>query len=551
MNPYPLTVVELIERACEKYAARPAFGNFGCYVNFAEVAAYTNALAAYLQQRLCLRENERVAIMMPNCLQYPIAVLGVLKAGGIVVNINPLYTGRELRIQLTDSGARIIIVLDKFATNACDVLAGTAVDTIVTTSISDLFPWPRARVFAWANYRRFGRRAPIPAETVALKSALRGAGQLNFSPPRRTATDLAFLQYTGGTTGTPKGAMLSNRNVVSQVTQIVDFFGDTPKPGEEIVITALPLYHIFALTVNCLSFASIGGLNYFITNPRDSDYFVRELKRVRPTCITGVNTLYATLLSHDDFGEIDFSNLRFAGGGGTAIQRAVAEAWHAATGHWIAEGYGLTESSGAACINKPEQNGFTGTIGQTLSDTDYVIVDDNGEPVDLGERGEIWLRGPQIMQGYWQKPAETAATLTTDGWLKTGDIGVAQANGSIKIVDRKKDMILVSGFNVFPNEIEEVVAQLNGIAEVAAIGIPDQKSGEAVVLCIVVSDDSLSEDMVLQHCRAHLAAYKIPQIVKIVDSLPKSNVGKILRREVRTQVLGELTAGEEASRKSA
>ncbi|MBI4695782.1 MAG: AMP-binding protein [Gammaproteobacteria bacterium] len=541
----PASLVAMCEEACSRFADRSAFGNFGTYLSFEELDAHSRAFAAYLQQRLGIARGDRVAIMMPNVLQYPVALLGVLRAGGVVVNTNPQYTARELLHQLRDSGARAIVVMREMLPVLATVIAETALEHVIETRVGDLLAWPRSILYDFVAARRAksAPRAALPSAVHRFPDVLAAGRRLALDAPALGPEDLAFLQYTGGTTGTSKGAMLSHGNVVANVRQVTAWFNGLTTPGSEIIVTALPLYHIYALSVNCFTFMWQGGLNYLVTNPRDLTGFVKDIARIPFTAITGVNTLFNHLAMHPGFRTLDFSHLRFTSGGGMAVQRPVAEAWQELTGSVIIEGYGLTEASPVVTINLLASTGFTGLIGVPMPSTECRVVDDEGRDVAPGDSGELWVRGPQVMRGYWQRPEETAQVITGDGWLKTGDIAVMSEDGLFKIVDRKKDMILVSGFNVYPNEIEEVVASHPGVLEVAAVGVPDRNTGEAVKVIIVRSDKSLTAESVIEHCRGMLTGYKIPRHVAFATELPKSNVGKILRRTVRDIYGDESPAG--------
>ena len=527
---YP-SLVALIAEICTRFSTKRAFGSFGTYLTYAALDRQAEAFAAYLQQRLHVHPGDRVALMLPNLLQYPVALLGVLRCGAVVVNTNPLYTARELKHQLNDAEVKVIVIYEPMLGVLAEVLATTSLKAIVTTAAGDMFPNPK-RLLVNLKMRGRGERLRL-SRTIAWPQVLARGAQLRLSAPPIAGHDLAFLQYTGGTTGVAKGAMLSHRNLIANILQAFVWTRGLVRPGEEVIVTALPLYHIFALTMNCFTFMLHGGLNCLIANPRDLKQMIDEFKRLPFTAITGVNTLFNALAQHADFRKLDFSNLRFVGGGGSAIQQAVAERWRAVTGTTIVEGFGLTEASPLVCINPPSPQEFSGDIGLPAPSTECRIVAEDGTDQPPETAGELWVRGPQVMQGYWRRPADTAAVLTADGWLKTGDIAVMRADGFFKIVDRLKDMILVSGFNVYPNEIEEVVALLAGVHEVAAIGVPSNKTGEAVKVIIVPSDPRLTAEVVLAHCRRHLTQYKIPRQVVLVDDLPKSAIGKILRREVR------------------
>jgi long-chain acyl-CoA synthetase len=471
--------------------------------------------------------------MMPNLLQYPVALFGALRAGYVVVNCNPLYTPRELEHQLKDSGAAAIVILENFAKTLEAVIGQTEVKTVVTTQIGDMLGFPRSLITNFA-VKRVKKMVPpwnLPG-AVAFPAALSAGRGHELVEPPLTHDDLAFLQYTGGTTGVSKGAMLTHGNIVSNLQQTSAWWGVNFTEGSETIITALPLYHIFALTGNCLVFIKIGGHNILITNPRDMPGFVAELAKHKFTAITGVNTLFNGLLNTPGFAQLDFSSMKMSLGGGMAVQRAVAERWKQVTGKPLAEGYGLTETSPGACIN-PVGGEYTGYAGLPISSTIVTIRDDDARPLPLGETGEICIAGPQVMKGYWNRADETAKVMTADGAFRTGDIGIMTPEGYVKIVDRKKDMILVSGFNVYPNEIEDVVAMMPGVLECCAVAAPDESSGEKVRLVIVRKDPALTKEQVLAHCRQQLTGYKVPKMIEFWKELPKTNVGKVLRREVK------------------
>ncbi len=527
------SLIAMFDETCATYPDRPAFGNFGVFMSYARLQARTRSFAAYLQQTLHVAPGERIALMLPNVLQYPVAMLGALRAGAVVVNVNPLYTPRELRHQLNDAGARVIVVFDAMLHTLASVIDETPVDTVVLARIGDLFPPVKRTLYNFVSARRRGHSLPSLPGRVSFREVMSHGRTLEHRPVDIQAGDIAFLQYTGGTTGVSKGAMLTHRSMIANALQTNAWMNNAARAGEEIAITALPLYHVLALSLNCFSLMILGGVNYLITNPRNVDQFVREMARVPFTGFFGVNTLYASLLNAPEFRALDFSTLRMSGGGGSAVQRPIAERWHELTGAQIIEGYGLTESSGALTVNPVNRADFSGTIGVPLPSTECTIRDAAGALLPPGTPGEIWARGPQLMQGYWQRPLDTADVLTADGWLKTGDIGVMHDNGYFEIVDRKKDMILVSGFNVFSNEIEEVLAMHPAVLESAAIGVPDAKSGEAVQAFVVVSDRTVTAGDLVAHCRGHLTGYKLPRQIVFADALPKSNVGKILRRELR------------------
>lgn len=525
---------DILKRSCTKYKDLPAFTNMGVTLSYGDMDALSRNFGAYLQKTVGLKKGDRVAIMMPNLLQYPIALFGILRAGMVVVNVNPLYTPRELEHQLNDSGAKAVVVLENFANTLEKVLQNTPVKTVITTQIGELFPFPKSAIVNFV-VKRIKKMVPawnIPG-TTSFKATLTSGKSQQLDEVEITHNDTAFLQYTGGTTGVAKGAELTHGNMVANVQQASAWLAPVSEEGTDVVITALPLYHIFSLTINCLTYMKVGGQNILITNPRDFVGFVNELKKVRFSCFIGVNTLFNALLNTPGFNELDFSRLTLSLGGGMAVQRAVAESWKAATGVPIIEGYGLTETSPLICANPLTIIDYTGSIGVPVSSTEVSIQDDDGNELGIGEVGEICARGPQVMRGYWNRPEETAEVLSKDGWFRTGDIGRMDEKGYVYIEDRKKDMILVSGFNVYPNEIEGVVVAHDGILEAAAIGIPDAHSGEAVKLFVVKRDPELTAERVLEHCRNNLAGYKVPKRVEFRDELPKTNVGKILRRALR------------------
>ena len=527
-------IVAVMESSCQKYRDRPAYRNFGTTLTYGDVDRLSNQFAAYLLRDLGLKKGDRVAIMMPNLLQYPIAIFGVLRAGLIVVNTNPLYTARELKHQMKDSGAKAIVVVDNFARTLQEVLAETDIKQAITTGVGDMVRFPSGWII---NFVLKYVKKQIPAYSIPgairFDEALRRGRRHNLPLIPIEAEDIAFLQYTGGTTGVSKGAMLTHRNIVANMQQAGSWIGKSLKPGAEVIITALPLYHIFSLTANCMIFMRIGGLNHLITNPRDMPGFVKELRSSGFTCLTGVNTLFNGLLNTPGFDQIDFSRLHMTMGGGMAVQRAVAERWKKVTGCTLVEAYGLTETSPAACVNPLDLPEYNGSIGMPVSSTDVCLKDDDGNRVAPGEVGELCIKGPQVMKGYWQRPEETAKVIDGEGWLRTGDMAKMDDKGYFYIVDRKKDMILVSGFNVYPNEIEDVIAQMPGVMEVAAVGVPDDKSGEAVKVVVVKKDPNLTADAVKAFCRENLTGYKQPRVVEFRTELPKTNVGKILRRELR------------------
>lgn len=528
------SLVDLIEQSLTRYADLPAFANFGTTLTYKELEQLSGDFAAFLQQTLKLAKGERVAVMMPNLLQYPVAVLGILRAGLIAVNVNPLYTARELQPQLTDAGAAAIVIVENSAHALSEILAETPIKAVITTRIGDLLDWPRSLLVNLAvKYLKRGVPSFKLPGAIPFRRALAMGAREKLGRPALNHEDIAFLQYTGGTTGISKGAILTHGNMVANTLQTVAWTGPFLEKGKEIIVTALPLYHIFALTVNCLVFMRLGGLNVLITNPRDVKGFVNALCKVRFTCITGVNTLFNALLHAPGFESLDFSSLKLTVSGGMAVQPTVAEQWKRVTGNTLIEGYGLTEASPLVCANPFDAREFTGAIGLPVPSTECSIQDEEGNTLPFGKVGEICVRGPQVMKGYWNRPDETAKVLTRDGWLHTGDLAEMDEHGFIRIVDRKKDMIVVSGFKVFPNEVESVLALHPGVLEAAAVGVPNAKSGEAVKLVVVKKDPHLTAEELIQYCRDNLAAYKVPKRIEFRDALPKSNVGKILRRELR------------------
>ncbi len=529
--------VQLFDDAIAQYRDRDAFVCMDKRITYAELDRMATQFGAWLQGA-GLARGARVAIMMPNVLQYPIAILGILRAGCVVVNVNPLYTPRELQHQLTDSGAEAIVVLENFAATLEQVVDRTSLKHVVVTGVGDLLGFPKSTVtnFVVRHVKKMVPPYELPRAT-RLTDVLADGAKRSLAPVDLGPDDIAFLQYTGGTTGVSKGATLLHRNVIANVLQSEAWMQPGMKGADaaeqSVVVCALPLYHIFALTVCCLLGVKTGALVVLITNPRDIGGFIGELKKYRVTMLPAVNTLYNALLHHPDFDQVDWSHLRVANGGGMAVQRAVAEKWYAQTKCPIVEGYGLSETSPSATCNPTDATSWSGTIGLPLPSTEIVIRDDAGNDVPEGQPGEICIRGPQVMAGYWNRPDETAKVMYADGYFKSGDIGVMDANGQTKIVDRKKDMILVSGFNVYPNEVEDVIASHPGVVEVAAVGIPDPHSGEAVKVFVVRRDPGLTEEAVIEYCRGQLAGYKRPKAVEFRTELPKTNVGKILRRELR------------------
>ena len=528
------SIPEVLQASIDKFRDKPAFSNLGKTLSYGEIDRLSAQFAAYLLGELKLKKGDRVAIMMPNCLQYPIATFGILRAGLTVVNVNPMYTPRELKHQLVDSGAVAILVVDNFGRTVQEALPGTQVRHTISTGLGDLLGFPKGAIvnFVLRYVKKMVPDYDIPGAT-RFNDALT-LGQRHELPQVPIAPDdIAFLQYTGGTTGVAKGAMLTHRNLVANMQQAGAWVSTLVREGQETIITALPLYHIFSLTANGLVFMKIGGLNYLITNPRDMPGFVKELSKVKFTAVTGVNTLFNGLLNTPGFDKLDFSHLRLTLGGGMAVQRAVAERWKQVTGVPLIEAYGLTETSPAACINPMDLPDYNGSIGLPVPSTDACVKDEDGRELPTGEVGELCIKGPQVMKGYWQRSEETAAVIDAEGWLHTGDMARMDERGFFYIVDRKKDMILVSGFNVYPNEIEDVIAMMPGVREVAAVGVPDDKSGEAVKVVIVRKDPGLTEEQVKAHAKANLTGYKQPRFVEFREELPKTNVGKILRRELR------------------
>lgn len=531
------SLIDLFEHAATRYADQPAFINMGQAMTYRKLEERSRAFAAYLQQGLGLKKGDRVALMMPNLLQYPIALFGILRAGMIVVNVNPLYTPRELEHQLNDSGASAIVIVSNFAHTLEKVVAKTQVKHVILTRLGDQLAPAKATLvnFVVKYIKRLVPKYHLP-DAISFRNVLHQGYRMQYVRPEIINDDLAFLQYTGGTTGVAKGAMLTHRNMQANLEQTKATYGSLLKEGKETVVTALPLYHIFALTVNCMLFIDLGGANLLITNPRDIPGLVKELSKVRFTAITGVNTLFNALLNDEDFQKLDFSSLSLSAGGGMSVQKAVAERWEKLTGHYLLEGYGLTECSPLVSVNPYDIRYHSGSIGLPVPSTDIKLVDDQGNDVADGEPGELCIKGPQVMLGYWQRPDATDEVLK-NGWLQSGDIVTVDHEGFIRIVDRKKDMILVSGFNVYPNEIEDVLMLHPKVREAAAIGVPHEVAGETVKICVVKKDASLTKEELIVHCKKHLTGYKVPKIVEFREELPKTNVGKILRRELRDEAI--------------
>jgi long-chain acyl-CoA synthetase len=518
------SVVAMLEEAMQRFARKPAFRCFGQTLTYADTDRLSRDFAAYLQHRLEVKKGERIAVMLPNIPAFPIAMIGILRAGAAQVNVNPLYTPRELEHQLNDAGVETIVIFAGSTPTLAEIIAKTGVKTVIAVGPGDAtsakLPCPPVD--------------PRLANAIGFADALADGASLEFTPVPIHGDDLLFLQYTGGTTGLSKGAALSHRNLVANTEQFKAFLHDALPPGESVVVTALPLYHIFALMVNFICSFSRGAENWLVTNPRDMDGFVEILERARCTFFTGVNTLYGGLVAHPRIKDVDFSRLRHAIGGGASVMPVTSARWKALTGRDIIEGYGLSETSPVLTLNPSGESGFSATVGLPLPSTEIKLLDDDGCEVRMGEAGEVCARGPQVMRGYWQKPEANAAAFTSDGYFRTGDIGVFDARGYLKIVDRKKDMMLVSGFNVYPNEVEAVAATCPGVAECACVGVPDEKTGEAVRLFVVKARDAaLTDEEIVRHCKLELASYKVPKQVRFLDALPKSAVGKILRKDLR------------------
>ncbi|EJD6583474.1 long-chain-fatty-acid--CoA ligase FadD [Providencia rettgeri] len=529
------SLAELLENAVSQYADQPAFINMGAVMTYRKLEERSRAFAAYLQNGLGLKKGDRVALMMPNLLQYPIALFGILRAGMVVVNVNPLYTPRELEHQLNDSGAAAIVIVSNFAHTLEKIVYNTKVKHVILTRMGDQLSRPKATIvdFVVKYVKRLVPKYNLP-DAISFRRAMHYGYRMQYIKPNIAGSDLAFLQYTGGTTGVAKGAMLTHRNMLANLEQARAAYGPVLKFGEEFVVTALPLYHVFALMVNCLLFINVGGVNLLITNPRDVPDTVKQLGRYPVTSITGVNTLFNAWLHNDEFKKLDFSRLRLSVGGGMPVQKAVAEKWQQLTGKHLLEGYGLTECSPLVTGNPYTLTSYSGSIGLPVPSTDVKFLDDDGHEVAIGEPGEMWVKGPQVMNGYWNRPDSTAEAIV-DGWLATGDIAEIDTEGYIRIVDRKKDMIIVSGFNVYPNEIEDVISAHPDVIECAAIGVPSESTGEAVKVFVVTKNTNLTADELKTFCRRSLTAYKVPKLFEFRDELPKSNVGKILRKDLRDE----------------
>ena len=530
------SISDVFRQSVEKFAHQPAFQNMGKTLTYAEVGKLAENFASYLQNVLKLPCGERVAIMLPNLLQYPIALFGILQAGLVAVNTNPLYTPRELEHQLKDSGATTIIVLENFANTLELVLPRTQIKHVIVASVGEMFGFFKGTLMNFV-LRKIKKMVPEYriSGAIPFQTTLKEGAAHTFRPVTLTREDTALLQYTGGTTGVAKGAILSHGNICANMLQAKEWIKNQLREGKETVIAALPLYHIFALTVNLMIFTNAGSKIILITNPRDMKGFIGELKKERISVFIGVNTLFNGMVNQPDFATVDFSNLRLTLGGGMATQKAVAEKWKKITGTPIVEAYGLTEASPGVCCNPLNIETYSGGIGLPVPSTEVELRDANGKEVGIGQPGELWVRGPQVMKGYWNRPEETAKTIDARGFLETGDIAVMDEKGWLKLVDRKKDLIVVSGFNVYPNEIEEVISHNDKVMEVACIGVPNEKTGEALKVFVVKKDPSLTKEELIEFCRTELTAYKVPKDIEFREELPKSNVGKILRRELREQ----------------
>lgn len=520
---YP-SVNVLLERAMRQFAAKPAFRAFGETLTYADVERMSSAFAAYLQKVVGVKKGDRVAVMLPNLVAFPIAFIAITRIGGIQVNVNPLYTARELEHQLNDAGVEAIVIYSGSTSTLAEVIGSTSVKTVITAGPDDC---GNASIQGPAVDSSLG-------DSIRLSAAIAEGEKLVCDPVVVNGNDLLVLQYTGGTTGLSKGAALSHRNLIANIEQYKAFMSDACRPGEEVIVTAIPLYHIFALMVNFLTYFSVGAENWLVANPRDTDAFVDVLKAARPTIFVGVNTLYACLVAHPRLTEVDWSRLKLSAGGGAPVIDIVSARWKGVTGSFIREGYGLSETSPVLSFNPQFIDDFTGTTGLPVPSTDIKLLDDEGTELRIGEAGEICAKGPQVMCGYWEKPEANAQAFTADGYFRTGDIGIFDDKGFLRIVDRKKDMVIVSGFNVYPNEVEAVATAFPGVAECACIGVPDARTGEAVKLFVVRAvEGDVTEEGLIAHCRDSMAAYKMPRIIRFVDALPKSTIGKILRRELR------------------
>lgn len=528
------SLVDLLDKSVAKFASQTALVNMGCELTYQQLADKSLAFASYLQNDLGLKKGDRLAIMMPNLMQYLVAMMGALKAGLAVVNVNPLYTPDELTHQMNDSGAETIVVVSNFAHTVAAAMPNMSLKHIIVTEIGDLYPWPKSLIvnFVVKHVKKMVHDWDLPGY-VTFKHVLRTGNPAKFKPVDVTNDDMAFLQYTGGTTGVAKGAVLSHRNILANIEQAHAWVGDYLEEGKETFITPLPLYHIFSLTANAFFTMKLGAKNVLITNPRDISNFIKEISEFQFTLITGVNTLFNAMLHNKKFRQLDFSKLKVALGGGMAVQKDVATRWKEVTGTTLIQAYGLTEASPAVTMNRLRLKEFNGSIGLPLPSTEVTLLDEQGNEVTNGEPGELCVRGPQVMKEYWNKPEETAKVFAEGGWLRTGDMATIDENGLVYIVDRIKDMIVVSGFNVYPNEVEDVIAGHPGVLEVGVVGVPHPQSGEVVTAYIVKKDPDLSKEVIMRHCRQHLTAYKVPKRIHFIDELPKTNVGKILRRALR------------------
>lgn len=530
------SVLDVFEEACERFPTRPAFTNLGCTLTYSELNRKAETFAAYLQNELKLKKGDRIAIQMPNLLQYPVVMYGAFKAGLVVVNTNPLYTEREMKHQFNDAGVVAVVILANFARQLQNILSETSIRHVIITEIGDMLPFPKNHLVNTVvkHVKKMVPSYSIP-EAIPFRTAMQKGAAMTYHRVAMSLDEIAFLQYTGGTTGVSKGAMLTHRNMVANMLQVLEWMKVKLIEGEEIGICALPLYHIFALTVHGLTLVTFGAHNILITNPKDLKAFVKDIRKHKFTVTTGVNTLFNALLNYPEFAKLDFSNLKVSVAGGMALQSAVAKRWREVTNSLLIEGYGLTEASPVVCANPIDGSDRVGTIGLPLPSTLIKLTDEDGNESQPGEAGELCVKGPQVMKGYWQRPDETAKILTEDGWLKTGDMAMVDKDGFVRIVDRKKDMILVSGFNVYPNEVEDAIATHPGVLEVAAIGVPSEHSGEVVKVFVVKKDPALTAEDVIQHARKSLTGYKVPKQVEFRTELPKTNVGKILRRALKEE----------------
>ncbi len=529
------SVLEVFEEACANFPNNPAFSNLDKTLTYSELNRKCECFAAYLQSQLKMKPGDRIALQLPNLLQYPVALYGSLKAGLVIVNTNPLYTDREMKHQFNDSGATAVVILANFAHNLEKILSETKIRHVIVTEIGDMLDLPK-RLIVNSVIRYVKKMVPafsLP-EMIHFRDVLAGGAAMTYVRPQTNLDEIVFLQYTGGTTGVSKGAMLTHRNIISNMEQILTWIQSLLVKGEEVAICALPMYHVFAMTVHSLTLVKFGAHNVLITNPRDIPALVKAMKKNPFSITTGVNTLFNALLNNEEFRKLDFSKIKLSVAGGMALQPSVALKWREVTKTLIVEGYGLTETSPLVCVNPVDGSDRVGTIGLPAPSTFVKMIDDDGKDVTIGQPGELCVKGPQVMKGYWQRPKETADVMTPDGWFKSGDVAVMDADGFCKIVDRKKDMILVSGFNVYPNEIEEVIAHHPGVLEVAAIGVPDQHSGEIVKIFVVKKDPNLTAEMLIEHARKGLTSYKVPKQIEFRKDLPKTNVGKILRRALKT-----------------